>query len=133
MTICERVDAILAERGMSRRKLAIKAGIPPSSFQSAMARNKNLSLDMLFPISDVLGISVTDLAGEETPSIPDNILEEEANNLELEDNSPNVSGSFEEIINNYIGKLNELGKIKLLERAEELLEVPKYRREIDNG
>ena len=56
MTVCERIDEELKKRGLSRRQLAIKAGIAPSSFQSAMQRNKDISLDMLFKISDVLEI-----------------------------------------------------------------------------
>jgi len=63
MTICERIDSILKEKGMSRRKLAIKAGISPSSFQTAMQRNTSLSLDMILPIADVLGVSVGYLFG----------------------------------------------------------------------
>ena len=38
MTIAEKIDSILQERHISRRKIAQKAGIPPSSFQSAMER-----------------------------------------------------------------------------------------------
>lgn len=71
MTMCERVDSILQARGMSRRKLAIEAHIPPSSFQSAMARNGDLPVDMLFRVSDVLNVSVYFLArGEDSPNIP---------------------------------------------------------------
>lgn len=32
MTVCERIDNILKERGMSRRKLAERAGIPPPPY-----------------------------------------------------------------------------------------------------
>lgn len=46
---------------MSRRKLAEMAGISPSSLQSAMTRNTGLSLDMLLPISDALGVPVESL------------------------------------------------------------------------
>ena len=68
MTVCERIDNILKERGMSRRKLAEQAGISPSSLQSALSRNTGLSLDMLMPISDVLGLSAQFLNGiEEQP------------------------------------------------------------------
>lgn len=56
MTICEYIDGILKVRGISRRKLAITAGIPPSSLQSAFQRNGKLSYDMLIPIARVLGI-----------------------------------------------------------------------------
>ena len=65
MTDCERVDSILQVNGMSRRRLAIKAGIPPSSLQSAMARNGALSLDMLVPISKVPGVSIAYLTDSE--------------------------------------------------------------------
>lgn len=70
MTICERIDAILEERGMSRRKLADMSGIPPSSLQSAIERNTGLSLDMLLPISDALGVSVESLDGTEESQSP---------------------------------------------------------------
>ena len=50
--------------------MAIKAGIPPSSLQSAMQRNGPISLDMLFQISDVLDVPVTVLAGIEVPPEP---------------------------------------------------------------
>ena len=60
MTVCEYIDSILKERGMSRRKLAISAGISPSSLQSAFERNKNLSYDMLLPILEVLKIEKYD-------------------------------------------------------------------------
>ena len=47
MTMTEKIDSIIQSKKMSRRQLAIKAGIPPSSLQSAMERGKNLSLEML--------------------------------------------------------------------------------------
>ena len=56
MTICEYIDSIIKERGISRRKLAISAGISPPSLQSAFARNTKMSLDMLIPIAKVLNL-----------------------------------------------------------------------------
>ena len=56
MTICEYIDSVLKEKGISRRKLAISAGISPSSLQSAFERNSKLSLDMLLPIMEVLNL-----------------------------------------------------------------------------
>lgn len=61
MTVCERIDALLMIKKWSRRKLAIEAGIAPSSLQSAMQRNTTLSLDMLVPISRTLGVNVSSL------------------------------------------------------------------------
>ena len=55
-TVCERIDRLIKERTLSRRRLALQAGISPSSFQSAMQRNNGLSLDMLIPISQALNV-----------------------------------------------------------------------------
>jgi lambda repressor-like predicted transcriptional regulator len=38
MTVAQKIDNILKSKGMSRRQLAIKAKIAPSSLQSAMER-----------------------------------------------------------------------------------------------
>ena len=120
MTVCERIDTILKERGMSRRKLAERAGIPPSSLQSALTRNTGLSLDMLIPISDVLGLSVEFLSGvEEPPELTVEDAQAVYDNFELD-----------EKIRLSLGGLNNLGLQKVLERINELLEVPKYQREI---
>ena len=58
MAVADRIDTILQERGVSRRQLAIKAGIPPSSLQSALERGHNITLDMLQKIADALGVPV---------------------------------------------------------------------------
>lgn len=119
MTPCERIDSILKSRNMSRRKLAIKAGIAPSSFQSAMERNGHLSLDMLFPISDVLGVPVQFLDIGEEEEYPDlATLDEEYERL-----SPDMKISF------MLWELNPLGQQKAVERVEELTEIPRYRRQ----
>ena len=68
MTVCERVDALRKEKKLSRRKLAIMAGIKPSTFQSALERNGKLSLDIIFPISEVLGVSPIWLAKGTLPN-----------------------------------------------------------------
>ena len=88
MTMCERVDSILKARGMSRRKLALEAHIPPSSFQSAMARNGDLPTDMMFRISKVLNVSVYFLAkgddGNLSPNIDLNEFNEYLSALEFD-------------------------------------------------
>lgn len=65
MTITERIDSIIQARKMSRRQLAIKAGIPPSSLQSAMERGKSLSFEMIEKIATALNVSIGDLLGIE--------------------------------------------------------------------
>lgn len=63
MTAIERIDAEIKKRGLSRRKLAIKAGIPPSTFQSAMERNNGWNYNMLVQLSAALGMSLDELLG----------------------------------------------------------------------
>lgn len=54
MDISERVDLLLTEKKMSRRKLAIMAGIPPSSLQSAMQRNGSMTVAMVEKLAEKL-------------------------------------------------------------------------------
>ena len=56
--VCGEIDKILSERKMSRRKLALKAGIPPSTLQSALARKNTLSIEMMQKIADALEIPI---------------------------------------------------------------------------
>lgn len=63
MTVTERIDAVLKEKGMSRRQLAIDSNIPPSSLQAAMARGRNMTVEMLMAVADALGVSTDFLLG----------------------------------------------------------------------
>lgn len=63
LSVCDRIDRILSERKMSRRQLALKAGIPPSTLQSALARKKNMSIEMIQLIANALDISMDELLG----------------------------------------------------------------------
>ncbi len=69
MTPTERIDALLAARGMSRRQLAVAAGIPTSSFQSAMARGRNLTVEVLQAVAKALDVSPAYLLGQEAEPI----------------------------------------------------------------
>ena len=71
MTVFERIDAWLKENHMSRRKLATLAGIPPSSFQSAMERQGKLSDKMLQAIAPIMGTTVDDLITTSDLKTPD--------------------------------------------------------------
>lgn len=61
MNVSERIDELLKERNMSRRQAALKAGIPPSSFQSAMQRNGSMTIEMLEKIAGALGCNIADI------------------------------------------------------------------------
>lgn len=58
MTAAQKIDNILKEKGMSRRQLAIKANIPPSTLQSAFERNREFPLSMLTSIARALDINI---------------------------------------------------------------------------
>lgn len=64
MNTVDLIDDILKKRGMSRRQLALAAGIPPSSLQAAMARGKNMTIEMVQAIAATLNVSVSSLLGE---------------------------------------------------------------------
>lgn len=73
MTPLERLDIILKQRGISRRQAAIAAKIPPSTFQSAMERRGNMSIDMLQAISNALDIPLSKIL---EPSLAEMMSEE---------------------------------------------------------
>ncbi len=60
------IETKLENLKMSRRKLAILAGIPPSTLQTAFDKKRELSHENLLKISDVLNIPL-----EELTDLPD--------------------------------------------------------------
>lgn len=66
MTVYEKIDNLLYQRGMSRRELARKAGIKETTLASVFARQpENFPIRYLKPIAEVLGVHWNDLAGYE--------------------------------------------------------------------
>lgn len=63
MTVTDRIDAVLKAKGVSRRQLAIDANIPTSSLQAAMARGRNMTVEMLMAVADALDVSTDYLLG----------------------------------------------------------------------
>lgn len=146
MTVCERIDSILKDRGISRRKLALSAGISPSSFQTAMARNTTISYDMLIPISNVLQVPVYELMGYSLKyDTPENRAIAEAGFKAafgkggVADVSEWVPVPFEQVyaeqqtylegrMKQAFSALNETGQKVACERVEELSKIDDYRR-----
>ena len=137
MTTCEKIDSILSEKGMSRRQLSIKAGIPPSSLQSALSRNKGLSLDMLFPISEVLKLDVEELVSNSLDSLDE--PPEVKKKFAYFDKREFLLNSMLDIVNkigdkdiasliSFFQALNPAGQRVAVKRVEELTEIPKYQR-----
>lgn len=120
-TTSELIDAILKERGLSRRKLAIKAGIPPSSFQSAMERGENFSFKMLMKIAAALNVEWLELVpeGQRAGMVIEHIRKK------LRDEKPvtpkdRVEAAFE--------RLSPEGQQAAAERLEELALLEKYQK-----
>lgn len=58
LTCAERIENLRKKKNLSRRQLAIQAHISPTSLQSAITRNGDISMDMLIPIANVLNANV---------------------------------------------------------------------------
>lgn len=126
MSETERIDALLKERGMSRRRLAKKANIPPSTLQSAMERGKNISVEMLSQIADALDVSLFFLTYGRNASKDDvnEYLKDVKASAEGESARKRVLGKIEIALD----VLNDEGQRVAIERVEELTEIPKYQK-----
>ena len=112
METYESIDHELERRGMSRRKLAMTIGIPPSTFQSMMERKRGMTIELLKKIAVALGVDLYSLADFDMAS--DALAEEiNANNKEA-----HVLQLFR--------CLNADGQNVAVERLEELTQLPKY-------
>ena len=58
MDVYKRLDSLLTERGISRRQLAIISEIPPSTLQSALMRQQNLTIEALRKIAEALDVNI---------------------------------------------------------------------------
>lgn len=59
----DRLDSILKQKGISRRKLALALGIPESTMSSAFMRRSGLSSDVVIKIAQYLGVDYYVLQG----------------------------------------------------------------------
>lgn len=124
MTSAETIDAILKENNLSRRQLAIKAGIPPSSFQSAMQRNGNLSLDMLEKVAKTLQVELFQILGDDLAKA---YFKAEEDTIKSYIEQGYRFTSREKLLVRIFHKLNDEGKDTALERIGELIEIQKYK------
>ena len=124
----DRLDLILKERGISRRKLALAVGILPGTMSTAFMRRSGLSSADVLKIAEYLGVSPYYLEGQEGPEASD-----DGGALERWDyGMMYVKGYKEEqrhkrILTAY-DKLNGLGQAEAVKRVEELTEIPRYMR-----
>lgn len=119
METYENIDRELEKRGMSRRKLAISIGVPPSTFQSMMERKRGITLELLKKIADALGMSIYSLA--------DFDLASEAVTEEINTNRR------ESQLLSHFRTLNDNGQTVAVERVQELAQIPAYQRRADTA
>lgn len=119
METYENIDRELEKRGMSRRKLAISIGVPPSTFQSMMERKRGITLELLKKIADALGMSIYSLA--------DFDLASEAVTEEINTNRR------ESQLLSHFRTLNDNGQTVAVERVQELTQIPAYQRPADTA
>lgn len=119
METYENIDRELEKRGMSRRKLAISIGVPPSTFQSMMERKRGITLELLKKIADALGMSIYSLA--------DFDLASEAVTEEI-----NTNRRESQLIYHF-RTLNDNGQTVAVERVQELTQIPAYQRRADTA
>lgn len=119
METYENIDRELEKRGMSRRKLAISIGVPPSTFQSMMERKRGITLELLKKIADALGMSIYSLADFDLAS---EAVTEEIN-----------ANRRESKLLSHFRTLNDNGQTVAVERVQELTQIPAYQRRTDTA
>lgn len=144
----DRLDAILKDRKISRRKLALAVGIPESTMSMAFMRRSGLSAEQTIRIANYLGIDYFYLAGldeiaelqakaiREAEELQAAALEEARAfrknamrdwNAIFEDAEKDISFGLLTAFD----QLNDLGQIEAVKRVEELTEIPRYRKDTE--
>ena len=123
----DRLNRLLKERGISRRKLALAVGIPESTMSPAFMRRSGLSSADVIKIANYLGVDPAYLEGFDFDAAMRGLDEY----VELAISA--ADRQFEEQVIESMRKLNTLGKTEAVKRVEELTEIPRYQRQQDNG
>lgn len=141
--IYRKINELLIEHGMTKKELAVKAGIPYSTLVSAFNRDTgNLSVRNIAKIASALNVSVNALLGWEYVGTDKDGVEvysptdmeaffntrpvDEPHNEEEPNSASKVSPK--EALNAAFDKLNPVGQDKAVETVEDLTEVPKYKK-----
>lgn len=124
MTIAERIDSILKERNLSRRQLALKAGIPPSTLQSALQRDGNMSFEMLEKVANGLGVSVHLILSDDQRKLSSLSVRDFIQYCT--DKGYAFDETEETLLLVFNRRLSEEGRDEAIQRIIELSFVPKY-------
>ncbi len=145
----DRIDALIQEKGWSRRRLAERAGINPATLATLFKRRtKNPKFQYIQKIAKALNVSEKDILKEagyyfygikdavdwkEEPWHSLRLQEIEIDALRLRDcvsiyhySKENPSERFAIYLNGAAKRLNSAGKVKVEEYISDLLSSPKY-------
>lgn len=141
----DRLDTALKVKGISRRKAAIIAGIPPSTLNTAITRKKGLSLGALDALADALNLPGVFLLHGVIPTGANLQDLDKINNALLEKSNRELSGDGpydkyatykhahrlerKEKLNASLDLLNDEGQEEAVKRVNELAELSRYKRE----
>ena len=129
----ERLDAILKERHISRRKLALSVGIKEGTMSTAYRRRSGLSSEDVLKIAEYLGVSPYYLEGWTDFEQTSNLSADESFRVMGEDLEALARLSYYDErnknrvrLNTAYDKLNTTGQTEAVKRVEELTEIPRY-------
>lgn len=138
MTIGERIREIRKSRGLTQRELGERLGL---SYQSIAQWENNLrkpKSETILKIATALGVRYEDIVGIETFDTGEELLarlKEIRENPDWETNPNWKALTFvnttdpRAFINFALDQMTEEGQTKVAERAAEVLEVPRYRKD----
>ena len=135
ITTADLIDAFLRQRGKSRRQLAIEAGIPPSTLQSALERKRTFSVEMLQKIAAALECDVKDLIPP-ARAAEQGALAEGLENMRRWQELAVQGYTFSERENDLIcafSQMNADGQLCAVHLVQDLAQVPKYKKPSGGG
>lgn len=119
----DRIEDILKQKNMSKRQLAINAGIPYQTIVSAFRRrSEGLSLEYKLKIADVLQVKISDLYGWDEDEKHIESIRTGVTLLELTKKSNPL---VYDLLFRF-DQLNESGKVKTISYVDGLLESSEY-------
>ena len=149
MGVGNRIEALCADKGLSIRKLALKADVPYSTLYSAIKRDSNgIDTDTLKKIAAALGVEwyelISDNPHEQAAMVNQRINEVvESLNGQIKvapspSRPPQAAAVLLDVIEqtfdtkkallSYYNQLNDDGQQVAVERVHELTEIPRYKR-----
>lgn len=112
--VCDILNRIMDERNLKVAEVARICGLPDSTVRGIITRKqKSVALEVAFKLSDGLNISLRELNGQKEKKSPEL----------TEVNSRDVHPLLK-----IYNELNTNGQNRLMEYAEELTEIPKYKK-----